>query len=110
MLFGHNTSILSRDDNMSSGNLATINRSIILEEHGSTSTFGAQLGVPAQKMLAVSAWHSLAGSHLSRHAAAGAGRVGNRLEGFYSAALSTKLVLQWLVLSPSCVHNQRRNR
>jgi len=43
LLFGHNTSILSRDDNLSSGNLPTINRSLILEEHGSTNTFGAQL-------------------------------------------------------------------
>jgi hypothetical protein len=51
LLFGHNTSILSRDDNLSSGNLPTINRSLILEEHGSTNTFGAQLGVQIQKML-----------------------------------------------------------
>lgn len=51
MLFGHNTSILSRDDNLSSGNLPTINRSLILEEHGSTNTFGAQLGLQVQKML-----------------------------------------------------------
>ncbi len=51
LLFGHNTSILSRDDNLSSGNLPTINRSLILEEHGSTNTFGAQLGVQVQKML-----------------------------------------------------------
>ncbi|WP_189677629.1 hypothetical protein [Sphingomonas glacialis] len=51
VLFGHNTSILSRDDNLSSGNLPTINRSLILEEHGSTNTFGAQLGVQVQKML-----------------------------------------------------------
>lgn len=51
LLFGHNTSILSRDDNLSSGNLPTINRSLILEEHGSTNTFGAQLGVQVQKIL-----------------------------------------------------------
>jgi hypothetical protein len=51
LLFGHNTSILSRDDNLSSGNLPTINRSLLLEEHGSTNTFGAQLGVQVQKML-----------------------------------------------------------
>lgn len=51
VLFGHNTSILSRDDNLSSGNLPTINRSLILEAHGSTNTFGAQLGVQVQKML-----------------------------------------------------------
>ena len=51
LLFGHNTSILSRDDNLSSGNLPTINRSLILEEHGSTNTYGAQLGLQVQKML-----------------------------------------------------------
>ena len=51
LLFGYNTSILSRDDNLSSGNLPTINRSLILEEHGSTNTFGAQLGVQVQKRL-----------------------------------------------------------
>ncbi|MBA3898187.1 MAG: hypothetical protein H0X36_13865 [Sphingomonadaceae bacterium] len=51
LLFGHNTSILSRDDNLSSGNLPAINRSLILEEHGSTNSFGAQLGVQVQKML-----------------------------------------------------------
>ena len=51
LLFGHNTSILSRHDNLSSGNLPTINRSLILEEHGSTNTFGAQIGVQVQRML-----------------------------------------------------------
>ena len=52
LLLGHNTSILSRDDNLSSGNLPTINRSLILEEHGSVNSFGAQLG--AQLQLALS--------------------------------------------------------
>lgn len=51
LLFGHNTSILSRDDNLSSGNLPTINRSLILEQHGSTNTFGPQLGLQFQKAL-----------------------------------------------------------
>ena len=51
LLFGHNTSILSRDDNLSSGNLPTINRSLILEEHGSTNTFGPQIGIQFQKAL-----------------------------------------------------------
>ena len=50
-LFGHNTHILSRDDNLSSGNLPTINRSLILEEHGSVNTFGAQMGFQLQKAL-----------------------------------------------------------
>ena len=51
LLFGHNTHILSRDDNLSSGNLSTINRSLILEEHGSVNAFGAQMGFQFQKAL-----------------------------------------------------------
>ena len=51
LLFGHNTHILSRDDNLSSGNLPTINRSLILEEHGSVNAFGAQMGFQAQRAL-----------------------------------------------------------
>ena len=51
LLFGHNTHILSRDDNLSSGNLPTITRSLVLEEHGSVNTFGAQMGFQVQKAL-----------------------------------------------------------
>lgn len=51
LLAGHNTSILSRDDNLPSGNLPTINRSLILEEHGSVNSFGPQLGVQVQRLL-----------------------------------------------------------
>ncbi len=51
LLFGHNTHILSRDDNLSSGNLPTINRSLVLEEHGSVNTLGAQMGFQVQKAL-----------------------------------------------------------
>ena len=51
LLFGHNTHILSRDDNLSSGNLPTINRSLVLEEHGSVNTFGAQMGFQVQRAL-----------------------------------------------------------
>ena len=51
LLFGHNTHILSRDDNLSSGNLPTINRSLVLEDHGSVNTFGAQMGFQLQKAL-----------------------------------------------------------
>ncbi len=50
-LLGENTHIISREDNLSSGNLPTINRSLILEEHGSTGSFGTQFGVQAQKAL-----------------------------------------------------------
>ena len=51
VLVGQNTHILSREDNLSSGNLATINRSLILEEHGSVNSFGTQFGVQFQKAI-----------------------------------------------------------
>ena len=51
VLVGENTQLLSRDDNLSSGNLPTINRSLILEEHGSTNSFGTQFGIQVQKRL-----------------------------------------------------------
>lgn len=49
VLFGENTHILSREDNLSSGNLPTINRSLILEEHGSVHSFGTQFGLELVK-------------------------------------------------------------
>ena len=51
LLIGENTHILSREDNLSSGNLPTINRSLILEEHGSVNSFGSQFGIELQKAL-----------------------------------------------------------
>jgi len=51
LLVGENTHILSREDNLSSGNLPTINRSLILEEHGSVNGFGTQFGVQFQRAL-----------------------------------------------------------
>ncbi|MEJ7822122.1 MAG: hypothetical protein WKF85_07355 [Chitinophagaceae bacterium] len=51
ILFGENTHILSREDNLSSGNLPAINRSLILEQHGSTNSFGTQWGFQLQKQL-----------------------------------------------------------
>ncbi len=51
LLIGENTHILSRDDNLSSGNLPTINRSLILEEHGSVASFGTQFGIQFQKAI-----------------------------------------------------------
>ena len=50
-LFGENTHILAYEDNLSSGNLPTINRSLILEEHGSVNSFGTQFGFQVQKAL-----------------------------------------------------------
>ena len=44
VLYGENTHVLSREDNQSSGNLPTINRSMILESHGSVHAFGTQWG------------------------------------------------------------------
>ncbi len=58
VLFGENTHILSREDNLSSGNLPTINRSLVLEEHGSVNSFGTQWGIEASR--AVSSRISLA--------------------------------------------------
>jgi hypothetical protein len=51
ILFGENTHILSREDNLSSGNLPAINRSLILEQHGSTNSFGTQWGFQLQKLI-----------------------------------------------------------
>lgn len=51
VLIGENTHILSREDNLSSGNLPVINRALILEEHGSVNSFGTQFGVQVQKAL-----------------------------------------------------------
>ncbi len=49
VLFGENTHVLSREDNLSSSNLPTINRSLVLEEHGSVNSFGTQWGVQASR-------------------------------------------------------------
>ena len=51
VLFGENTHIISREDNLSSGNLPTINRALVLEEHGSVHSFGTQFGVEAFKSI-----------------------------------------------------------
>ena len=51
VVFGENTNILSREDNLSSGNLPNINRSLILEQHGSVNNFGVQWGLQVQKQL-----------------------------------------------------------
>ncbi len=45
VLVGENTAILSREDNLSSGNLPTVNRSLILEEHNGAGIFGSQFGI-----------------------------------------------------------------
>lgn len=50
-LIGQNTHILTLEDYQSSGNLPTINRSLILEEHGSVFSFGTQFGIQVVKAL-----------------------------------------------------------
>ncbi len=44
-LIGENTHIMSQEDNLSSGNLTTVNRSLILEEHNGAGIFGSQFGI-----------------------------------------------------------------
>lgn len=44
-LFGENTAILSPEDNLSSGNLATVDRSLILEQHNGAGLLGSQFGL-----------------------------------------------------------------
>ena len=51
VLIGQNTHILTLEDYQSSGNLPTINRSLILEEHGSVFSFGTQFGIQLVKAL-----------------------------------------------------------
>ncbi len=48
VLYGENTHILSFEDNLPSGNLPTVNRSAILESHGSLHAFGTQWGGQVQ--------------------------------------------------------------
>ena len=50
-LIGQNTHILTYEDSLPSGNLPTISRSLILEEHGSVNSFGTQFGFQIQKSL-----------------------------------------------------------
>ena len=87
LLIGHNTSILSREDNLSSGNLPTINRSLILEEHGSVNTFGAQLG--GQLQLALSPKATLLVSVGDNRGSLNAGEVKSE----FGRAVAAKIVL-----------------
>ena len=52
VVIGENTHVLAREDSLSSGNLPLINRSLILEEHGSVNSFGTQFGIQLQKEVA----------------------------------------------------------
>lgn len=83
VLVGENTHILSRDDNLSSGNLPTINRSLILEEHGSVNSFGAQFGVQFQTAVATGVTLQLAAmdNRGSFNAADPRYQIGNSLSG-----------------------------
>lgn len=66
-LIGQNTHILTLEDYQSSGNLPTINRSLILEEHGSVFSFGTQFGIQVVK--ALSRRYSLSASAQDNRAA-----------------------------------------
>jgi hypothetical protein len=83
VLIGENTHILSRDDNLSSGNLPTINRSLILEEHGSVNSFGTQWGVQFQRALSdtTTLQLSAADNRGSLNAAQPRWEIGNSLAG-----------------------------
>ena len=83
VLVGENTHILSRDDNLSSGYLPTINRSLILEEHGSVNSFGAQFGVQFQTAVATGVTLQLAAmdNRGSFNAADPRYQIGNSLSG-----------------------------
>ncbi|MBA3466298.1 MAG: hypothetical protein H0T21_02735, partial [Gemmatimonadaceae bacterium] len=83
VLIGENTHILSREDNLSSGNLPTINRSLILEEHGSVSSFGSQFGAEFQKALSKKVTFQLAAldNRGSLNAADARYEIGNSLSG-----------------------------
>ncbi|MCY7398947.1 MAG: hypothetical protein LH466_08960, partial [Sphingomonas bacterium] len=83
LLIGANTHLLSRDDNLSSGNLPTINRSLILEEHGSVNSFGTQFGVQFQKALSEKLTIQLAAqdNRGSLNAADARYQIGNSLSG-----------------------------
>ncbi len=89
-LFGENTHILSREDNLSSGNLPTINRSLILEEHGSVNSFGTQWG--AQVMKALSSRTSIAFSAQDNRGSLNASRPSYRVGNSIAVKLNRLLV------------------
>ena len=58
LLFGQNTQMLSREDNLPSGNLPTINRSLIPEAHRRGNDFGKVMRRRRRRWIAALAIYS----------------------------------------------------
>ena len=85
-LFGENTHIFSREDNLSSGNLPTVNRSLILEEHNGAGIFGSQFGI--EYGMALSPQYSIAVAALDNRGSLNQDRPQYNLGNSFSARLS----------------------
>ena len=85
-LIGENTHIFSREDNLSSGNLPTVNRSLILEEHNGAGIFGAQFGI--EYGMALSPQYSIAVAALDNRGSLNQDRPQYTIGNSYSARLS----------------------
>ena len=85
-LIGENTHIFSREDNLSSGNLPTVNRSLILEEHNGAGIFGSQFGV--EYGMALSSQYSIAFAALDNRGSLNQDRPQYSIGNSFSARLS----------------------
>ncbi len=85
-LIGENTHIFSREDNLSSGNLPTVNRSLILEEHNGAGIFGSQFGV--EYGMALSPHYSVAVAALDNRGSLNQDRPQYSVGNSFSARLS----------------------
>ena len=85
-LLGENTHIFSREDNLSSGNLPTVNRSLILEEHNGAGIFGSQFGI--EYGMALSPQYSIAVAALDNRGSLNQDRPQYNLGNSFSARLS----------------------
>lgn len=85
-LVGENTHIFSREDNLSSGNLPTVNRSLILEEHNGAGIFGTQFGI--EYGMALSPQYSIALAALDNRGSLNKDRPQYSIGNSFSARLS----------------------
>jgi len=85
-LVGENTHIFSREDNLSSGNLPTVNRSLILEEHNGAGIFGTQFGI--EYGMALSPHYSVAVAALDNRGSLNQDRPQYSVGNSFSARLS----------------------
>lgn len=85
-LIGENTHIFSREDNLSSGNLPTVNRSLILEEHNGAGIFGSQFGI--EYGMALSPQYSIAVAALDNRGSLNQDRPQYTIGKSFSARLS----------------------